>query len=350
LSVPAHPLAAELDHILAHTEALWRDVSGCRVCITGGTGFVGTWLLESLVWANHNMQAGLSAEVLSRNPKGFLARFPHLGGRPDVRFLAADIRSPVQISRCDALVHAAAESDAQRNAADPLAMLDTIVTGTRNVLDAAVSANSERVLLLSSGAVYGPQPTDLERISEDFPQGPRLDDLSSKSLYGEGKRVMEMLGLHYARLHGCKTSIARCFAFLGPHLPLDRHFAAGNFLRDAHLGRTVAVSGDGRAVRSYMHPADLAIWLWTMLFRGRSGRAYNVGSDVPVTVGELAQRIAEHAPTHPPVEILRPPNEGPPERYVPDTRRAREELGMTLTIPSEQAIERTLAWLHRVQQ
>jgi len=236
-------------------------------------------------------------EVLSRNPNAFLSRFPHLRGIPEVRFLSADIRSPIDISPCDLVVHAATDSHAQQNAANPLAMLDTIVAGTRNVLDAAVRAGARRVLLLSSGAVYGPQPPHIDRITEDFPQGPRLDDLSSKSLYGEGKRMTEMLGAHYGRIHGLTISIARPFAFLGPHIPLDRHFAAGNFLRDARQGRSITVSGDGRTVRSYMHPADLAIWLWALLFRGPAGRAYNVGSDIPVMLAELVQRISDHVAT-----------------------------------------------------
>lgn len=343
-----NPLRADLDLVLAHTEPLWREFAGARLFITGGTGFFGTWLLESLAWANLRFDVGVRATILTRDPGAFARKAPHIAANPFLNFVTGDVRdSELPAGTFDAVIHGATDTDARRNAEDPLGMLETMHLGTRRVLERACSANARHVLLLSSGAVYGRQPPELERMPEDFPGSPMIDTPTSTALYGEGKRLMEMLAGDFHQRHGLPVVTARCFAFIGPHLPLDAHFAAGNFLRDACLGKEIVVQGDGRPFRSYLHAADLAIWLWTLLFRGHPGRAYNVGSDVPVSVAELAHLIASKAPIRPAVRILGAPGEALPERYVPDVSRARSELGLDIRIELPEAVDATFNWLKK---
>ena len=331
----------DLDHILAHTESLWREIAGASVFITGGTGFFGFWLLESLAWANARLKVGVRATVLSRDPQAFSRKLPHLAANKSITILAGDVRNfDFPAARFTHVVHAAFDSG--RAIASPLAAFDTLAAGTRRVIEFAALQPLQRMLFVSSGAVYGPQPKDLERLAESHPGGP--DPLSPASAYAEGKRVGEILcGL--AAANGLPGGIARCFAFFGPGLPLDGHFAAGNFLRDAHLGRDIVVNGDGTALRSYLHAADLAIWLWTILLRGKTGRAYNAGSDQAISVGDLARLVAAQPPRRPAVRILGTSDGGPPERYVPDIARARYELGLEPGIDLKQGVRRTLAWL-----
>lgn len=332
---------SDLDHILAHTEPVWREMAGASVFVTGGTGFFGLWLLESLAWANARLKVGVRATVLTRNPKAFSLRTPHLAADRSIEVVAGDVRDfDFPTARFTHVVHAA--FDSSRAIANPLAAFDTLATGTRRVLEFAARWPLQRMLCVSSGAVYGPQPKDLERIAESYRGGP--DTLSPASAYGEGKRVGEFLcGL--AAANDLPVSIARCFAFLGPGLPTDGHFAAGNFLRDAHLGRDIVVKGDGTPLRSYLHTADLTIWLLTILMHGKPGRAYNVGSDQAISIGELARLVAEQSPRRPAIRVVGKSNGGPPERYVPDIRRAAVELDLKPSISLEQSIQRTLDWL-----
>jgi dTDP-glucose 4,6-dehydratase len=139
--------------------------------------------------------------------------------------------------------------------------------------------------------------------------------------------------------------IARGFAFVGPHLPLDTHFAVGNFLRDGRAGGPIVVKGDGTAMRSYLYASELAIWLWTMLASGRPGRAYNVGSEEAVSIAELARLVARLFGVEARIDGGPRDPSLPPERYVPSVKRAREELALVQRIDLATGLRRTADWL-----
>ena len=343
----ANSLSADLDHVLDHTRPLWEEVRGGRLFITGGTGFIGCWLLESFAWANERLALNAQALVLTRNLAAFARKAPHLAGRADIHFHVGDVRHfEFPPGRFSHVIHAAAEASANLNDEQPAVMLDTIVAGTRRALDFSAWCGAQRFLLTSSGAVYGPQPSALAHLAEDYAGGP--DVSNPQSAYGEGKRMSELLCAIQAREHGLEVKIARCFAFVGPYLPLDIHFAIGNFIRDAMAGGPIKVTGDGTPYRSYLYAADLAIWLWTILFKGASNRPYNVGSRQPVTIAETAAAVSRVLPGKVSVVIAQKPVPGqPPARYVPETARAEQELGLSEWVPLEDAIRRTARWHKR---
>jgi dTDP-glucose 4,6-dehydratase len=241
------------------------------------------------------------------------------------------------------VIHAATENYPATVGPECLAVFDRNIQGTRRVLDFACSCGVRRFLLTSSGAVYGRQPSDLPCVPEEYAGGP--DPLDVHLGYGQGKRVSEYLCALYAASHDLEIAIARCFAFVGPYLPLDSNFAIGNFLRDALAGGPIKIQGDGSPRRSYLYAADLAIWLWTILLRGTPCRAYNVGSDVEVSIAELAKKVVAVVNPQAEVHIALPcdPNR-PVARYVPAIRRVREELGLDVFVALDDAIARTAAW------
>jgi dTDP-glucose 4,6-dehydratase len=239
------------------------------------------------------------------------------------------------------VIHAATDASAALNQNSPDTMYDVIVAGTERVLEYCQSCEAQNLLFVSSGAVYASQPPGTTHLHEDFAAPP--DAPARSSAYGEGKRVAENLCMESHARSGLSITLARCFCFVGPHFPLDRHFAIGNFLRDALAGRPIAVR-DGRPFRSYMYAADLVTWLWTMLVRGGSCRPYNVGSDRAISIAELARQIADMFRTS--VDVQGADAIATPQQpyYVPDTRRAHDEFGLTIETDLPDAITRTFNW------
>lgn len=344
MTFAANPLPPEdLAHVLKHTRELWEEARGKRFFITGGTGFFGMWLLESFAHVNDHLGLRMRAVVLTRNVAAFAKKAPHLAVRPDLEFIEGDVRTfAFPVDPFPYVIHAATEASAKLNDEAPDEMLDAIIAGTRHVLKFSAQAGTKKFLLTSSGAVYGRQPPALTHVGEDYAGAP--DPLQFGSAYGIGKRVAEHMTIVQARTSNFEAKIARCFAFVGPHLPLDAHFAIGNFIRDALANKPIQINGDGTPQRSYLYAADLAIWLWTMLFRAPSARAYNVGSDQGLSILETAQAVSAAVGSIPVLVSRKPVPGAEPSRYVPATNRIRQELSLAEIIPLAEALQRTLAW------
>ena len=221
-------------------------------------------------------------------------------------------------------------------------MFDTIVQGTRRVLEFAAAAGTQKFLFVSSGAVYGRQPSDIVAIPENYSGGP--DQLIPASAYGEGKRAAELQCVLLAQRHGFAVKIARCFAFVGPHLPLEAHFAVGNFLRDALARRPIRIKGDGQPYRAYLYAADMAAWLWLVLCQGANERAYNVGGAQSMTLAATAELVRAIGGGGP-VTVMRAVEPTPASRYVADCTRIQKELVLPDSLDLESSVRRTLAWL-----
>jgi len=339
-----NPLERDLEMICDRTAPLWEEMRGQEVFMTGGTGFFGCWLVESFCHVNRSLNLNARMTILTRDPEAFARKCPHLAADHAVRLLQGDVRSfdfPDREYRF--VIHAATQASARQAAEAPLEMLSTIVEGTKRALEFAASHGTKAFLLTSSGAVYGKQPGEITHVPETFLGGP--DPLDPASVYAEGKRVAEQLCSQYSRQFGIGAKIARCWAFCGPYLPLDAHFAIGNFIGDVLAGRTIDITGDGTPRRSYLYAADLVVWLWTILFRAPELVPVNVGSAQDVSILELAELVARTLGAESEIRVATRAAVGKqPARYVPCVDRARKELDLEAWTPLEEAIRRTADW------
>lgn len=329
-------IESDLDHILDHTKNLWNQARNKRIFITGGTAFVGRWLLESFVRADEKLKLNSKVVILTRNPEYFKREAANLAFNKAIHLYKGDICSfTFPAGKFEFIIHAATED---KFGPDSLDMFDANVRGTRRVLEFANFCGCKKFLFISSGAVYGKQPRAIVNLPEAYLGAPQTTDIDS--IYGQSKRVSELYCAHYAKKAGIDMKIARLFTFLGPFLPLDSNYAIGNFIRDALHGGPIYVKTDRRVFRSYLYSTDLAIWLWTILFKGTSCMPYNVGSSEPVTITALADKIARILKTHAKIKVVKKPSSGAIERYVPDTHLAQAELGLRQTIGLEDGIRR----------
>jgi nucleoside-diphosphate-sugar epimerase len=337
-------LAEDLEWIATNTQGLWDELRGERIFITGGTGFFGCWLVESFCYVNQLLSLGARVTILTRSPEAFAKKCPHLASDSAVDLLAGDVRNFLfPEGEFKYVIHAATQASAKQATEAPLEMLSTIIAGTERTLKFAAAHETKKYLLTSSGAVYGKQPADMTHVSEGYAGAP--DPLDPGNIYAEGKRTAELLCALYQKTLGLECKIARCWAFCGPYLLLDQHFAIGNFIGDVLADRPIQIHGDGTPRRSYLYAGDLAIWLWTILFRAPALVPINVGSSHDVSILELANTVATTLNPRTEIRVAQQAVPGvAPLRYVPCVDRAAQVLGLRETIGLKECIRRTAKW------
>jgi nucleoside-diphosphate-sugar epimerase len=331
----------DLEHVRAAVGSHWQHLHGRRILITGCTGIIGKWLLASLNHAIRHEGLDTEAVLVSRDPDAFRRAFPGLIDDRHACWIRSDVRElhlPPSLE-IHLAIHAATDVVMAPSSTD---VLLTCALGTHRVLEQLARTRCQRMLLLSSGAVYGKVPPGLERIEESFVGG--VCTTTPDSAYAEGKRFSELLCTLQGQALGMTIPMARCFAMVGPFLPPDRHFAIGNFIDAALNQRPIRVRGDGRPLRSYLYLADVTARLWLLLFQGQAG-AYNLGSPEALTILELAMKVKTVLGAPVPIVVENKLAHGVhADRYIPDDRRLREAIALSPDIPLDEAIRRTAAW------
>jgi len=316
------------------------SLRNARLLITGGTGFLGSWIVDILLAINDLHQLGMHLTLLTRNASNITNQRPDWLASSLVTFIEGDIRyfscSETHFSH---VIHGATSTNAVAGL-EPRELADSIVEGSRNVIDIASRSGAERYLYISSGAVVGQVNQAVKLITEDEPSAPAIDD--PMSAYGNAKRYAEHLHIISSTAAGLEMVIARGFAFVGPRMTLNGHFAIGNFIRDALLGDPPHLFSTGTALRSYLYAADAAVWFIVMLTLGKPSRIYNVGSDQPISVRELALIVASQLGS--PQPLIAQTEVSARSNYVPNINRARHELYLDVWCSLESAIKRTAAW------
>jgi nucleoside-diphosphate-sugar epimerase len=310
---------------------LASELKNSKILITGGTGFFGKNLLHFFRNLNNIFNANIELYVLTRNKNQFLKKYPEFNCN-FISYIMGNIKNfnNANIS-FDYVIHAATKVETHSELNSDL--FDNIVNGTKHLISIVKRTNKNaRLLFISSGAVYGTQPPELTHISEKFQCNPITS-------YGKGKLEAEKSCLD----SGIHTSIARCFTFTGPYLPLNAHFAIGNFILNGINNTPIIINGDGSPYRSYMYTSDLVEWLMTILLSGKTNEIYNVGSDIPVSILELAKKVNSYFNNKLNIIVKeKPPLNITPARYIPSIEKAKNQLKLNLNMSLDKAISKTV--------
>ena len=291
--------------------------------LTGGTGFFGKSFLK--FWITKD-QVFNKVFILSRNPDAFLKKNPDLIANLNLDFIKGDVlqASEIELNEdIDYVIHAAADTTVGPSL-DRHFVFNQILKGTEEVLKFANKHNVKKFLLTSSGAVYGSQPSQLKKIPEDYLGMP--DPLDPNSAYGIGKRAAEHVTALSADKYGFDYVIARCFAFVGEDLPLNAYYAVGNFIKDAISGRDIVINGDGSPLRSYLYQTDLAYCINALLLNETKYHVYNVGSDIEISIEQLAIKIRDNYAPDKKIIRKRKNDLNFKNRYIPRIDRLKNEL------------------------
>lgn len=319
-----------------------------RLAVTGGTGFLGTWIAETITALNDEYRLGITLDLYARNVNDWAQKYPHLSKRSDIRLQAQDVRSPFEFSRnTNFVVHAAGIPNNRVHSSDPLRVYQTTVSGINNALEAASQLdNLKRFVNVSSCLVSGTPNRPGPLAETDFfpiPSG------QLHMVYAEAKRAAENLAAVYRSQYRMPISTVRPFTFAGPYQQLDRPWALNNFLCDALTGSGIRIHGDGSARRSYLYGSDAAWWTLAALVNGKDGATYNVGSPMAVTHLELVKLIGEHVSTKPQVVLNTVPSkQGMQDDLYPDTTATQKVLGVNQTCSLDKTVDKTWRWFSTV--
>jgi nucleoside-diphosphate-sugar epimerase len=288
---PDRVIREDLDDIVEASTDAMRKLSGSSLLLTGGSGFIARYLVESVIRFNEISGAAPCVLTLpSRNPELLMSRYRQQVDAKEVVVIDwTGLRADgLAGRRWDYVVHGAATADPVRVAQDPEGSFRDAIRMAASIVDVAKSSAAKRIVLISSGAVYGDQPAHVAEIPETFGDGP---DISAPTgAYGEAKRASELL----FRLSGLDHRIARVFSVIGPYQDLGSSFAVPDLIMQAANRGLLQLTGDGSARRSYCYATDLTVFLVNLLAGDPRHDVYNVGCrQGTATVGEVADVIAD---------------------------------------------------------
>ncbi len=297
-----------------------------------GRGLLRTWQIDRLL-------------ILARQATGLRQTNAELiiSG---VELIDLDVSSTNYLPVADYVIHAAASTDARRYLSASGVEKSNILAATKNYCALAKKYHiKSKIVYVSSGAVYGAQPPTLVNIPESYSRTSSVLEMAeTKRDYAAAKRDAEAMIVKLGNM-GLDVSIARGFAFVGAYLPLDKHFAIGNFIANGLAQEPIMVKATSPVIRSYLYADDLVLWLMHLATRSSPNcPVWNVGSDEEVSIPQLAYKIATRFGVK--VQELALQNERPIDRYIPAIALARQ-AGMQLD-NLDMAIDKTLQRINEI--
>jgi UDP-glucuronate decarboxylase len=338
----------DLDEICDRVESALGPLAGATVLVSGGEGFLPSYLVDALLQANdRGLTPTCRVVCVDNRSTADPARLAHRAERDDFTLLERDVTEPLELDGpLDYVVHGASIASPTWYRARPLETIDVNVTGTRRLLDLARAKDVKGLMYLSSSEIYGDPPPERVPTSEDY--WGHVSSVGPRACYDESKRLAETLCMTYHRLYGLPVTIVRPFNVYGPRLRLDDQRVVPDFVRDALEEKQIAILSDGRVTRSFCYVSDAVAAMLLLLVSDASGEPFNVGNDEEVTIAELAAVVDEVSGNR--LGVRYETSGDPayltdnPSRRSPDLSKLTAATGWRPSIELREGIGRTLAY------
>lgn len=287
-------LREDIEGVVANAALDWDSFSGKRVLITGASGFLPAYLVETLLYLNSVRKLDVHITALVRSRKNFESRFSRHLGNPNLAALVQDVSKPIDLTLPHHfIIHAASQASPKYYGIDPVGTLSANVLGTMQLLELARNHPVESFLYFSSGEVYG-ETQSVPTKESDYGY---IDPTSVRSCYAESKRMGENMCVSWHAQYQVPTKIVRPFHTYGPGMKLDDGRVYADFVRDILENRSIVVKSAGTASRAFCYLADATAGFFTVLLKGENGVPYNVGNDrAEISVMDLANLLANLYP------------------------------------------------------
>lgn len=336
---------SDLEHIYSKLPEI-DQLNNRSILVTGASGFIGRNIMEFLIHLRNFHKINLQITAITRNITSFKAKFPLLNQIDWINLVESDIANCHYkiLQKFDFVIHAACDTNPEVLKNKQLEFIDENYIGTKSILEIVKRSPNCKFLYLSSGATYGTQEESIKHMEEVCLNAPVTN--RSDSVYGETKRINELLCALYANKYDINYNIARCYSFVGPYMNFDGHYAIGNFIKNIARGEDIIIKSRNQVFRSYLYSADLVIWLFKILLSGKKGEIYNVGSGRDITISDLALLVKNSLESKSNVvfkdeEIF---NTSSSSRYIPSNLKIKNDLKVDEWISLEEAIRKTYNW------
>jgi nucleoside-diphosphate-sugar epimerase len=322
-----------------------QNLKGKTLLITGGTGFMGSWVCEIVHYMNevHNMDITLF--LMARNQTRFEQNLPHIKDSKKIKFIYSDVRGNIVIPKMvNYIIHAAANPDSRFHASQPFESMTTVAEGTSTVFQAASRlSNLDNILNVSSSAVYSKELEKDEKFSEDITDNYRDNELSN--YFSQANIYSETLCAAARSELRLPIVTIRPFTFCGPYQSIDSPWAINNFINDAINKRPIRIHNDGEALRSYMYGSDLAVWLLVILLHAKNGQIYNVGNSKGYLLKDIAEKVASYFSSD--TRIMLNTSLVPNSKHsilLPDVTKSEQEFGLSIFTDIDTSVEKSVQW------
>jgi UDP-glucuronate decarboxylase len=284
-------------HLIASTDLPWEEMHNRTILISGGSGFLASYLVKALLLISQQNQLNIKIICVVRNIKNAKLRLANYMYHSGLLIIEHDISKsfPSDFHRADYIIHCASQASPKYYGVDPIGTLLANSIGTKQLLDYALKSRSEKFLFFSSGEVYG-IPINTEQPIGEMDFG-HLDPMNVRACYAESKRIGETMCVAWAHQHGLHTCVVRPFHTYGPDMLLNDGRVFADFVANVINNEDIVIKSDGMARRTFCYITDATIGFLTLLLKGEKAQAYNVANpETEVSMRELAIIISNLYP------------------------------------------------------